>query len=453
MQVKFSLKPISTGAVSAVPYNAALYEALSFTGNFANDDGTDDIVRMAHVDGGLMYVPRGLFPIGGEDYRTDGPFKFSHIPKVPPRDEEQERVISVSTGLLLEEKDHLLKASTGLGKTYMGCAIACRIGKPTLIVCTKNDLVTSWRKTLIELLGVPPSKIGHIQQGECDYHGKWFVTSMIHSLCIEDKYPPEMFRYFGLVLYDEVQNLGAESFGKAARLFYARHRLGLSATTSRKDGKQKLFEAHIGPVMVTSSLVPMKPRILMKKTGWKIPKVPKRNPVTGLWEQKEVYFAPGKMGLLLNYMVADLSRNALIAEFTVEALKAGRAHVVLMSDRKAHLELLSKSLLYKGVNPLELGYYVGGKTPAELEVAAGKKVVLATYQMCKEGTNFPAWDTLVPCTPKSDTEQIVGRILRTHPGKKTPVCLHLVDDSQIFKNYANSCMTYYYKIGAEVVHL
>jgi hypothetical protein len=51
-------------------------------------------------------------------------------------------------------------------------------------------------------------------------------------------------------------------------------------------------------------------------------------------------------------------------------------------------------------------------TEEELHEAEGARVIFATYQMCSEGVDIPAVDTLVFATPMSDIEQSFGRARR-----------------------------------------
>ena len=50
-----------------------------------------------------------------------------------------------STDLLLHGRSHMFEAPTGWGKTVVGGVIAARVGQPTLIVVTKEDLMDQWQ--------------------------------------------------------------------------------------------------------------------------------------------------------------------------------------------------------------------------------------------------------------------------------------------------------------------
>src|SRR5450759_1758663 len=131
-----------------------------------------------------------------------------------------------------------------------------------------------------------------------------------------------MYRYFGLLILDEVDTMAADCFVNVCWKFPAYHRLGFTATPERSDGKWRLIEAHVGPVMCKGTLVPMKAKVLVKKTGWKIPE--HKVFVDNHFEFKKIKYAPGRMMPVVIAMAASIERNMLIVEFVLAAYKQGR---------------------------------------------------------------------------------------------------------------------------------
>jgi len=324
-----------------------------------------------------------------------------------------------------------------------GAVIAAKLGKPTLIVVQKQDLVANWYKALHTILGIPANKIGKVQQDTCDYQGKWFVIGMVQSLIIPDRYPDELYRYFGLLVCDEVHTMAADCFVKICWKVTARHRLGFSATPDRSDGKWAVVEAHMGEVRVKGTTVPMTPKVLVKSTKWAIPN----------WGDTQIPHSPGRMMLVTKAQAASTRRNALIVEFVLAAYKAGRVTLVLSGMKEYHLDRLFKMLSMAGIPGQEIGYYVGGMKPHELEQTKKCRVVLATYQMCSTGTDVPHWDSLVMATPRSNIKQSVGRVLRYVEGKKQPVILDLLDLDKIFSSFFYSRLTQYYSLGSTIIRM
>lgn len=337
--------------------------------------------------------------------------------------------------------------------TFLGVSLALLLNVPTLIVVTKEDLVHAWRKMLLNPpdapsepgMGLSPAEIGHVQADKCDWQGKRIVIGMIHSLVIDGKYPPEFWSYFGFGIFDEVHRLGADTFQEVCYKLHAFSRLGLSATPERKDRKDRVFQAHIGPVLVKGTKVPMKPKILVKQTGWRIPDGMK--------------YSPQRMAPVQGLIGRNTMRNALIVEFVLQSFNAGRITVVMSTLVDGHLHYLFKALTAAGITGDKIGFYIGQNTSDKqlakinLDAAKAKPVVLATFGMTKEGTDVPEWDTLVLAMPTGDVQQAIGRVMRFKKDKKQPVVLDLVDGSRIFQNYYLGRLKQYYSVGADVVQM
>lgn len=440
-------KVLSIAGMATVPFSSEIAGYLTYKDRYDNP-----VVLYERPENATwMLVPRGVVnPYNAVvDGRTTNNLGAINC-KMPPRYADNARCVKESLSLLQNGIDHITEAPTGWGKTYHGCAVAAALGEATLIVVTKNDLIQGWHKTLINLIGVPADQIGHVQQNKCLYKGKRFVIAMVHSL-VAREYEPEFYKNFGLVIFDEVHRLGADYFEQVCRLFPAMHRLGLSATPKRKDGRFKSFEAHIGPVKVRGINVPMSPKIVVKQTGWKVPSFKVFDGDKGQYVYKEMPFQAGKLGAVVKRMGSDAVRNQEIAEFVKQAYDAGR-HILVLSDLiDGHLKLLFHVIAKAGVPGNEIDYYIGGRTQADLDAAKKARVVLATYSFTTEGTDVPHWDTLVMATPKASVAQAIGRVMRFVEGKKTPVVLDLVDDHAVFRSYANSRLKDYFNVKAEIV--
>jgi superfamily II DNA or RNA helicase len=341
-----------------------------------------------------------------------------------------------------------LKHQRGGDKTVVGSLIAAKLGQPTLIVVTKNDLTVAWKQALNQILGIPLSMIGQVQQDMCDWKGKQFVIGMLHSLIIEDRYPEEMYRHFGLMIVDEVHLVAAEHFQEICWKVPAKHRIGFSATPTRKDGRDRLLKAHIGETLVKGYLVPMKPKVLVKKTGWQIPMYRDRETM-GL---VKIPHQPGRMMGVVKAQANNQNRNLLILEFVLATFKNGR-RTVIMADTLDHLDRLFQIFTSGGISGDKIGFYVGQMSQADLDFNKEKPVILATYRMVSTGTNVPKWDTLVLATPRSDVKQMIGRVLRFLTDKKQPVILDLLDDDKLLHNFHLSRLRQYYAVGAEIVYV
>lgn len=423
--------PIFTDAVAHYPYSLGLETALTFLTKY------QDQVVMATRQGGELLVPRGLAPPPppGKDFRIVRPMPALSCTK-PPRDAEQAECIQQSLALLKADRSHIFMAPTGFGKSYCGTAIALAMGQATLIVVPKDDLMGQWRASILSLAGLDPSEIGIAQADKLDYKGKRIVLGTVQSLTRPGKYDSEFYASFGLLLVDEAHRMAADQFVNVCRLVPAKYRLGLSATPDRTDGKTPVLEAHIGPVLVKGTAVPMKPKVLVQQTLWRVP--------------PGIKVEPKMLAPVHKAMAQSHARNAIIGKFGIACYNKGR-NLVLMSDPILNLKQAFFSLVAAGVPGEEIGYYTGEQSSAELKLSAQKRVVLATYGKCSEGTDFPHWDALCCITPRSNVTQANGRVMRKKEGKRQPVILDLVDSHQILTNMHYKRLTQYHQVGADIL--
>lgn len=438
----FQEKPLEIGAMAKLPYHNGMEGATRHQTRFG------DVFELGRRDGDFYYVPRNMVVEGGDDLRSNG-YAVDLVCKVPPRNEMQQRIISQSLSLLRSGRNHIIQAGTGTGKTYLSLNIASQLKTTILVVVTKDNMMKQWRGEVKTFLGLTDDKIGTIQQNVCDVHGKPIVLGMLHSLC-KDKYPDWVKDYFGIVIYDETHRLGAEYFSAVAGMFSSRYRLGLTATPKRQDGKELIFNAHIGPVGVLASQTMLNPKVIFVKTGYTLPTVVRRK--AGKLIRCPLPVQPGKLMGLYKLMAADLKRNAMIVNFVVQAYHKGRHTVVFSELNEGHLGVLRPMLVQAGVKPSDIGVFTGTANKSTLEAQKAKRVVLTTYQMCAEAVNVPRWDTAVLALPRSNIVQIVGRILREHDEKAQPVVLDLVDDIKVLTGYYGKRLKQYQDLHSTIVH-
>lgn len=443
---KFTQTPIFIGSGAVFHYSPELEAACARESRFG------DSFSMCRVfgpkDNQRIIVPRNMGE-GGDDLRKPGiPFKFKSSFK--PRNDEQARVIAETVQLLAQGRSFMMEAPTGFGKTWCAADIIAKVGLKTLIVVTKEDIRDQWIAAFKALLGLQVGKgIGLIQGDTCNVAGQGVVIAMIQSLSKEDRYPAHTFNDFGLAIWDETHRVAADHFSQSCFRVPAKLRLGISATPDRKDGKEEVLHAHIGPILVSTAATPLTPRIIMQRSPWEIPyvRVKKKD---GSYGMGQLPHSPGKCGHVIRMLANHHGRNQVIANFVSAAHAKGR-NILVQSDRREHLEQLAAMISKKGVPMGDIAYYVGGLSSSERDHAKTKRVIMATFAMTAEATDIPWLDTLVMATPKSDVRQIVGRILRTHPDKKDPVVFDLVDaTSSVFMSYANNRKRWYASIGADV---
>jgi superfamily II DNA or RNA helicase len=402
-------------------------------------------------DGISIEVPRNAVPLA-QDLRDPGiaiNFNSSFKPQKP----EQLQVIAKSAELLASDKDHIVAAPTGWGKTYVGSEIAGRMGRRFCVITTKEDIIGQWVKALQETLNLSLDEIGIWRGDQVPSFKHKAVVSLVQSVMKgPERYGEDAYLGFGLVLCDEVHRMGAEGFSQAMWHFPSKHRLGMSATPWRKDGKDRVFTWHIGPVMVEAKMEVLIPKILIQKSSWKVPKT----------SAGQIPHDFGNISLLMKPMCRNVARNALIVEYLKSTYSKGRS-TVAFTDNLEHINIISDLLLAAGIPEDKIGFYVG--TPSDLYKPAPPKehkqmrrdhstrpILLSTYKMASEATNLPWLDTAVMMTPRAQVEQIVGRIRREYDDKQFPLVVDFVDDdSLVLAQYAKSRFNWYQSLGCQIV--
>lgn len=449
------VKPLCVDACAWYPHSPELEKKL------ARVDRFDEPYTMATLGKkGLIGVPREMcdYPWRNTslDQRVWGHSMMSQHGgcKFKERNKEQVRVINESVSLLRVASSHVVEASTGFGKTFCAINIAEMMGRKTLIVVNKEDQLASWTQEIKKFFAVPDEEVGILQQNKCQIEGRSYVIAMVHSLA-QREYDFDLSE-FGLIIFDEVHHMSAETFSRVAAMFPAMLRLGFSATTKRSDGKEGLFQAHIGRVLVKAKLLPMPPKILVKYTGWVLPKVLRRDS-HGNMMRIQIPHEAGKLMHVITAMAQNQERNEMIVNIAVQAYKKGRWVVVMSELAEAkHLGILREMCKRKGVPDEDMGYYKGGMKQAALEVTKTKHLAFATFNMTGEATDVPWWDCLIMATPRAQVVQAVGRVCREHPGKPKPVVVDLVDtDSDILEGYFKARLKQYTssEMKGEVIYL
>jgi superfamily II DNA or RNA helicase len=447
MDIK-NLVPVATGGGAVFPYSQKLEEACKRLSRYGEE------YNLGRVVGGNFLLPRNMFPVADIDDRTSGTAVFFHD-NFKPRNEDQAEVVAKARQLIANGDNFIVQAPTGYGKTYVGCAVAAKLNRRTVVITTKEDIISQWVKAAQDVLGLEPHEVGVWRGDEVPNDDATFVIALVQSVMKGyERYPEALYDSFGLIICDEVHRMGANEFSQAMWWFKGRFRLGLSATPYRKDGRDVVFNTHIGPVKVVAKLGVMVPFVVCKRTNWKLPLVWRNG------QMKTVEYKPGRTMHLSKDMSENAERNSIITNFVKQAYKAGRNTIVFV-DIVQHMYTLALLLENEcGVDAKDIGFYAGldsgvykgaDDKKQEREKAKTKPIILATYRMASEATDIPWLDTCVLTMPYTDVVQIVGRIRREWPDKKTPLVLDLIDGNvDMFQRYAFKRLHWYQSIGAEV---
>lgn len=441
---------VVTAASTLLPWSAALEKKFTCYDRFS---GEPVKVFRVSADGLTIEVPRGAQPLG-LDQRDPG-VAINFTSTFQPQKPDQLPVIEKTVSWLQDPYQHggaIVCAPTGWGKTYVGSEICGRLGRRFCVVTTKEDIVPQWQAAIKQTLCLSDDEVGVWRGDHTPKPSHKAVVALVQSVMKgPDRYGTDAYLGFGTVLCDEVHRMGAESFSQTMWHFPSQYRIGMSATPERKDGRDLVFRWHIGFKVIEATQDVLVPKILVHRTGWRIPRTSKGDLIPHDF---------GNIMPLMKPMTRNPQRNALILQYLVSTLEAGRS-TIAFSEVTEHLELIRDLLLARSIPEESIGFYVGtpsdlyGGTPKEQKVKREKQkvrpILLATYRMASEATNLPWLDTCLMMSPRADVVQVIGRIRREYEGKKEPVAIDLVDwDGLVLPEYANKRAKWYASIGATV---
>ena len=326
----------------------------------------------------------------------------------------------VNSYLCPEPRDGIISLQTGGGKTVCALYIASKIQVPTIVLVHNTFLRDQWIERIKAFL--PKARIGTLQADVVDITNKDITVAMLQSVALKE-YPPGTFERFGFVIVDECHHIASEAFSRAVPKLTCKHMLGLSATPERKDRLMNVINLFLGPMLYKSD------------AGDKVDEKVKVEVYEFVGDEKYneiIYNNSGVMftTLMINKVVEYEPRNTMVAGLIEDLADEDGRQILIMTDRVGHTKTLFDLLPdHKKDMACILGRDVPAKTRAEW--CSTKKILIATYQMTKEGFDVATLNTLVMATPRPDVDQIVGRILRVEKkGRKVdPLIIDIVDES------------------------
>ena len=334
---------------------------------------------------------------------------------VVPRNEEQSRALTA----LLANDTGILNLACGKGKTKLSLLKIAQKRVPTLVIVPHGGILSQWEEAILgdKAKGIGPSlefpdSMGLIKGQTFDWK-RPITLALVSTLWMKIEaglVPQEMFSYFGLVVYDEVHQIGAPKFSLTARPFLG-DKIGLTATVERDDGLDPIYLYHIGEPFYTDLEQELIPRIYFQQT-----------PVVLDYEK-------ARKGDVLNVSVLrtmlgrDYHGNVYRYYQVKEALDSGRK-VLCLSHSIDQLRLFRAMFPGSGL--------IIGDTPSEdrMDILRNSQICFAIASLGSTGIDDSSLDTLFWLTPfksKNTLQQSMGRIQRLNSVKKSPVMVVFED--------------------------
>lgn len=214
----------------------------------------------------------------------------------------------------------------------------------------------------------------------------------------------------------------ADVFKTIVDAFNARYKIGLTATPWRKDGKHVLLNDYFSPIQFSpKDENRLNPNIIMIKT--------------------EIPFSSNGMipwGTRLNELYARDDYMELIINLAhIQALKG---HLVLVvADRVEFLRTCAEVLEDEAM------LVIGDSIDRDF-LNSGKRILFGSTKIYTEGVNIPPLSSLILAVPVNNDgllDQVIGRVCRVHPGKKTPEVIDIILSGKTAKSQAKQRLGYY----------
>lgn len=320
--------------------------------------------------------------------------------------------------------------------TALATYLTCSLKRKTLVVAHQEELLKQFRGNFVRLTNVKKieKKLGHkivgIARTKEDFK-KFSVClityqSFIHALG-KSKIKKWLLGKFGFVIVDEAHLCSASAFSQFLINLDCKYRLGLSATTERKDGLEFIAFSVLGPIVARSFSTALVPNIIVHKTG--------------VYAKKD-YTA---WVYAMKFLCYNEERNKQIVRMIFKYLREGR-NILIATDFRQHVDLLVKAINKQAkINNFKrnekwpkhcaVPFMAGTNRDAILKNAQEgvHKVTVAIRGMVKHGLDISAWDTVISAIPTNNPAlfyQLSCRGCTPHRDgseKNTPLVVVLVD--------------------------
>lgn len=352
-----------------------------------------------------------------------------------------------------------IKLDCGLGKTVLGIYIAQQLGINSLVVVHRISLLKQWAN---EIKKFTNAKIGLMHRTIDTHKGADITVTTIKNVLMKEN--PDVYKDFGLAIFDEAHHLNAQEFHKVLTRVNCRYCLGLSATPNKgeKVNISHVFKQFLSPIIcisdpddkpITSTAPKPGPGVLKGSARELTPDLsddfiiagtqptPKTNKnvqqkcevqrkgapenivnvmiirykkLNGeLTEQfyHEIYGTSERQKPNVGKMITNISRNKHRNDYAVSLIKDISAdqkrNILVLSDRIYHLRYIYDQLYLAEAS---VGLFIGGMSIAELEESKTKRIILGSYGVCEEGLSIMKLNVMILLTSRPEIEQSIGRL-------------------------------------------
>jgi superfamily II DNA or RNA helicase len=321
------------------------------------------------------------------------------------------------------------------GKTVLSLYLASILKVKTLVIVHKTFLLNQWKERAEQFTN---ATIGILQQNKIDIDGKDIVIGMLQSIA-KDKYDDEIFKDFGLVIFDEAHHAPSQYFSKALPMISSKLTIGLSATPKRTDRMEKILYWYFGDIMYKAE-VEVNNKVLVNIINYDIEHEK--------FKEFLMYTGDVNRPKTINKLTTIGRRNKFIIDNIEEIIQEEGRKLLILSDRIEHLQTLKSRLDEREITSSD--FYIGGMKQKALDKAKDAQVIFASYGMASEGLDIPELNTLFMVTSRKEVEQAVGRVIRKVNPTVRPLVYDFTDQLPSFVNQGKHRRKLYKKMGFEI---
>lgn len=370
----------------------------------------------------------------------------------------------IETFLAAKGQTGVIKAAPRAGKTVLATYLTCELGKPTIIMAHEKLLLDQFYNTFIEFTDIRRQEkragkkllVIAKTQKDLDLDVPYLLVNyqkFITDLGIK-RVVKHLSKRYSVIIVDEIHRSSSDKYNALLNRLDPRHRIGLTATDNRKDGKYILTIETLGRVVAEDKTPAMQPIVYVKKTDFKPPRQ---------WRGKMAY------GNATRWLAKHKERNIDIIKQVFTDLRKNDLHSIVIpvpgvNHAKKLTRMINKQAAYNNINKgekwskeLAVMLWAGVKDKeAVLDKARhGKcRVVVAITKFVRDGINVPRWTHIYVSCPGSNTEnayQMTQRVCTYYDGKPQPIIRLWLDPIDILRNCCKNTYLDYqstnYKFG------
>ncbi|MGH7974958.1 MAG: DEAD/DEAH box helicase [bacterium] len=408
--------------------------------------------KLQQFSTGLLHYVREIL----EKYNLE----YEHVDMRPPvtlgtllqlhdvtlRDYQQQAV-----DLAVERQRGIIRFGTGGGKTKTIASIIARLNVKTLILIHKTDIFYQLIDTFEKTLKIPIGQIGDglfepqrvtvgmIQSVAHIFDPKVKVLAKENKILAEKADAIKQFlNEVEFVVVDECHHIAADTFWTVLQnIPNALYRIGVTATDFREDNMDLMLEGGLAKKFIDVSSSNLIDRgYLVKPDIFLLPVAHQRR------KKGDTYGQVYKEEIVENY-----GRNIIICDLALKAKTAGKT-VLISITQIEHGEILESMLQLRDKSAI----FVNGQSKSEVRKQilkgldqANNKIVIST-NIFSEGVDIRGLDTLINAAGAASgihSLQLLGRVLRTFPGKTKAWVIDLQDSGKYLNNHSKERVQIY----------